>query len=360
MVSKSRVVVFLGNCQLGALSRLYQTVIGDAIADQVLWLPSYQDADPMQRQAVAEADILVRQVQDFVPKTGDLGCRGAEFLFPHVAGSFLWPNAGQPHPRNAPAPFLDDSGPYPAEIGDSFLDRMIAKGVEESDAVKRYLDTDVAATRRVDRLMELVLDRQRKRDIACGYDFADKILAGFQTRRLFRTQNHPEEELTLDMASALFSRMGVPVELIDQLRHAPPDAMFPLTEAPLHPSIIAHFRLTWADPDDRYRYFQEGRFTFAEFAARYLRYEWNPLLAQAFHFFWRGERRQALDLFARALPASPRSAVGRAVYADLLTEHGELAAAELAALEAVVIEPHNADYRSRLNHIMALRRAQAE
>jgi len=351
----SRSVVFLGNCQLGTLSRLYQTVIGDAIEDRVTWLPTYQDANAAGRRAVAEADILVRQVLDFAPRAGDLGSQAAEFLFPHVAGSFLWPHAGRPHPLNVPAPFLDDGGPYPAELGDSFLDRMMDQGIAAQEAVARYLATDVATVRRVDRLLELVLDRQRQRDLVCGYAFADLISNRFRTERLFRTQNHPETALTLEMATALFARMGVPEEAIAAMRDRPPGGLFPATETPLHPSIIAHFGLTWVNSKARYRYFQEGSFSFAEYAERYLGYVWNPLLAEAFHWFWAGDHDRAVAMFERALPLSPRSDIARAVYADLLIPRGRLAEADIAALEAAVIAPHEAEHRARLARIAALR-----
>lgn len=353
----SRNVVFLGNCQMGTLAHLYSVVVGDLIEDKVTWIPTYEKADGELLAALRSGDVLVRQVLDFLPQVCDIDTGAAVFLFPHVAGSFLWPNAGRPHPRNMPAPMLDESGPYSAELGDSFLDRMIANGVSEQEAVIRYLDTDVATARRVDRLMELVLDRQRQRDSACGYNFCDFIATEFRDRRLFRSQNHPETELTLKMASALFTRMGVPDEVLAAIRNVDPGMLFPPTEAPLHPSVISHFGLTWADKNTRYRFFHEGRFTFAEYAARYMRYEWNSLLAEAFHWFWAGEKAKALQLFCRSLPASPRSAIGRAVYADLLVAQGDLATAEVAALEAAVIEPDSGGHRERIRHIMALRQA---
>ena len=125
---------------------------------------------------------------------------------PHVAGAFLWPYTGQSHPKNAAAPFLDEAGPYPAELGDSFLNRMIVAGVPAEQAVQTYLSTDVATVRRVDRLQELVLDKQRDRDLACGYGFADLISARFRQERLFRSPNHPEVRLTMMLAGEVFAR----------------------------------------------------------------------------------------------------------------------------------------------------------
>lgn len=179
-----RRVVFVGNCQLYTLSSLYGRVVPPESGDKIAYVASYQDANPEQRRTIAEADVLVQQVLDFAPRIGSVATAATILLVPHIAGAFFWPHTGQPHPKNAPAPFLDEGGPYPAELGDSFLNRMIAAGVPAKDAVRSYLATDVATVRRVDRLQELVLDKQRARDKECGYDFADLISARFRQEQL--------------------------------------------------------------------------------------------------------------------------------------------------------------------------------
>ena len=119
-----------------------------------MWLTdvaAYQNASDEERRKIAEADVLVSQVLDFVPRIGDLETRATVQLVPHVTAAFLWPHTGSPHPRNAPAPLLDASGPYPAEIGDSFPERGgTAEKVPADEAVARYLATDVAKVRKLD------------------------------------------------------------------------------------------------------------------------------------------------------------------------------------------------------------------
>jgi len=116
-----RRVVFVGNCQLDTLANLYRRVAGPESNDGVAYVPSYKDADAGQRKIIQEADVLVQQVLDFAPRIGDLATRATVHLVQHITGAFFWPYTGQPHPRNAPAPYLDGSGPYPPELGDSFL-----------------------------------------------------------------------------------------------------------------------------------------------------------------------------------------------------------------------------------------------
>lgn len=353
-----RRVVFVGNCQLDTLSNLYRRAAGSESGDKVDYVASYKDADAGQRRVIEEADVLVQQVLDFVPRIGELATHATIHLVPHVAGAFLWPYTGQPHPRNAPAPFLDEGGPYPAELGDSFLNRMIAAEVPAEKAMRSYLATDVATVRRVDRLQELVLDKQRDRDLECGYSFADLIAARFRHERLFRSPNHPEVRLTMMLAGEVFARLGMTPHLIEQMVRSPSGALFPPSETPIHPSIVEHFGLEFIGPNTRYRYFNEGSFTFEEFADRYMRYEWNQDMAKAFHLFWTKQFDAAVQLFEAAIRSSPRSAVAHFVLSDLLAQQGRFADAVEPALQAVRIELANEAFRKRVDYMIAKSRDQ--
>lgn len=348
-----RRVVFVGNCQLDTLANLYRRVAGSESSDVVTYLPSYRDANAGQRRIIADADVLVQQVLDFAPRIGDLETHATVHLVPHVAGAFLWPYTGQPHPKNAPAPFLDEAGPYPAELGDSFLNRMIVAGVPAEQAVQTYLSTDVATVRRVDRLQEIVLDKQRDRDLACGCSFADLISARFRQERLFRSPNHPEVRLTMMLAGEVFARLGMAPQLIEEMVRSPSGALFPPSETPVHPSIIKHFGLEFIGPDTRYRYFNEGSFTFEEYAYRYMRYEWNPDMAKAFHLFWTKQFDAAVPVFEVAIRSSPGSAAAHFVLSDLLAQQGRFADAVEPARQAVQIEPQNEAFQKRLDYMIA-------
>lgn len=342
-----RLIVLVGNCQLDALAHLYRRVAA-APDDEVIYLASYRPAADAERDHVAEADILLRQVLDLAPRIGDIETRAETYLIPHIGAPFLWPCTGAPHPRNAPAPMLDASGPYPAELGDSFLDGLIAAGVPPDEAAQQYLATDLAALRHVERRAEIVLDMQRLRDRACGTGFADLIAARFREERLFRSPNHPEPAIFAALAREAFGRIGVASAVLEQLATSPPEGFFPTTETPIHPGIIAHFGLRYVSPETRYHYFNEGRFSFAEFADRYMRYEWNAALAEAFHLFWRGQDAAAISAFVAALPGAPRSAAGCFVLSELLGRQGRMTEALEPARAAAELEPDNPHYRGRL------------
>lgn len=347
-----RLIVFVGNCQLDGLARLYRRVAAGPEED-VVYLASYQEADADQRALVARADVLLRQVLEFAPVVGELETSAEVHLVPHIGAAFLWPCTGRAHPRNAPAPFLDESGPYPAELGDSFLDRLIATGVPAEQAAQTYLATDIASVRSAARMAEIMLERQRARDRLCGTGFADLISERFRDEQLFLSPNHPAPPLAAILANEVFRRIGVTAEVLAGLAAAPPDGLFPPTETPIHPSIIAQFGLTFVTRDSRYRYFNEGRFSCAEFAARYMRYEWNPLLAEAFHIYWSGDEDAALTAFIRAVPTAPRSAIARLVLSELLGPRGRMDEALEMARQAVELEPDNLECRRRFEWVSA-------
>jgi tetratricopeptide (TPR) repeat protein len=221
---------------------------------------------------------------------------------------------------------------------------MIRDGVDPEEAVTRYVSADIAALRNVDRMREIMMDSQRKRDLICGYEFAEYIDAHFKNCKIFRSPNHPTETLTLLFATEVFKRLGLEDGILGRLELVPKAALFPPTEMPIHPSIIAHFGLSYVDIDTRYRFFDEGSFTFAEYAARYMRYEWNPLLGEGYSLVKQRELAAAVEVLRRAVKLSPRSAAGYSVLSGVLHELGRLEEARACANIAVRIEPDNPHY----------------
>jgi len=332
-------IVFLGNCQAGTLASLYREVIAPETGEKVAYVASYVTAGADAQETVARARVLVRQVLDFAPATADLRSDGRTVLAPLVSAPFLWPCSGTKHPSNAPAPYLDEAGPYGAEIGDSFLNRLITRGVPAREAVAEYLAADIVTQRRVDAMHEMILTKQRSRDEACGgYPFAEFIESRIYSEKLFRTANHPELPLTFLIAEEVFGRIGVPDHLISRLREYK-GQLFPKTEAPIHPSIARHFGLTYVNAGTRYRYFDEGSFTFLEYALRYMDYVWNADLPLGIHLSHTDNKQEAVAVLRRALATSPRSALGHSVLSTLMAQAGNLAEAVILAWQAVELAP---------------------
>jgi tetratricopeptide (TPR) repeat protein len=347
-----RRVVFIGNCQVQSLSQLYQRFSEWSGTEQIDYLPSYEDLTDDRTATIAEADVIVEQRMDVAPRAEIDGIvSNAERHFvPLVAGGFLWPFAGQQHPRNE-SPWFMPSGPYDGEMGDSYLNRLIGQGVPPAEAVEQYLALDVTRARNLDRLFELLIDRQRSRDTVCGYQLADFIEERFRSEPVFRTPHHPNLRLALRLTEQFFGQMGMGATAVKRLYEQVRVTPFPKVQLPIHPAVARHFNLKYADARTRYRLQEEGRFTFAEYALRYMTYDWNRDLAEGIALAGR-DLAQALPKIQTGLERSPNSVEGWYSYAEVLRRSGRPAEAETAARRAIAIDPMEGRNYYGLGHIL--------
>ena len=354
-----RRVVFVGNCQVEALGQLYSRFAGRD-DERVDYVPGYEDLTPERAATLEAADLIVEQRMDVAPRAELDGIRAeAERLFvPLLGGGFVWPFAGAPHPRNESLWFLH-GGPYDGEIGDSWLNRVLERGEAPEDAAAAYLALDVNSVRNLDRLREIVMDRQRARDAACGYHLAEVIEEHFCDEPVFRTPHHPNLRLTLAFAEQVFARMGAEPGAVRRLRERLRVTPFPKNELPVHPSVAGHFGLRWAVPDTRYRFHDEAPQTFAEYALRYARYEWNRALAEGIALA--GEQpEKALPLLAEGLIRCPASAGGWFGYAEALRRCGRPHEAVAAGRRGVAADPADGRQFYALGHSLAATERYAE
>ena len=101
-----RFIVLIGNCQVRALFNLYRRFAATAARQRLTYIESYEKISEDDRIAIANADLIVQQVQDFEPKADIAGIEtlAERVLVPVVNCGFLWPFAGQPHPENPSHP----------------------------------------------------------------------------------------------------------------------------------------------------------------------------------------------------------------------------------------------------------------
>jgi tetratricopeptide (TPR) repeat protein len=341
-------VAFLGNCQATSLADVFNIYIGPLV-DQAAVFVNAQDDDET-RQLLNDADIVVVQQFDFPSKiTADALKPGARrVLFPMIVAGFYWPFASQPHINSRSVP-LGSEDPYPAQLGDRFLNGLIAKGIPTEEAVAKYLALDVSKQVNLDRLVELHLDRQRIRDNQTGISTASFIEARFRDERIFLTPDHPELSLFKLLAGQVYEQIGVSREQIQQalakLRVSP----FPLSALPIHPSVIAHFGLRIADVSTRYQYHDEGKYTFEQYVRRYLNYTWNRDLYEVL----RSDAAPAIRIaqLDQALALSPESVKGWLLRSELLCKTERLAEARSAAGEALALDPSDPDVHLALANI---------
>jgi Flp pilus assembly protein TadD len=340
-----KTIVFAGNCQARALGSVYRLYIAPLREERVELLELHPGlaetelGEPLER--VHAADIVVEQKFDFPSRIPDDFLRPStrRVSFPYVGGAFYWPFAMEPHVLNQKHPILGGAVPYPGEISDRVMNRMIRDEVPPDEAVQRYLDMDVAKVSRIDRLMEMHLDKQRQRDEATGIRSADFIAENFRRERLFLTTGHPNLPLFRIVAGQVFAALGVPASLAETALKSLRVPPYPPDEAPIHPALAAHFGLEFADAATRYRFLHEGRFTFAEYAARYMRYAWDSDLEEGISLAHRGDNARAVALLEPRLQRYPHSVTGWRAYALALNGLSRFKQAHDALDRAAEIDP---------------------
>jgi len=162
---------------------------------------------------------------------------------------------------------------------------------------------------------------------------------------------HPVGALLAELAKTLFSQMGLNPVLLDNITNADYGALVPVTELPIHPAIATHFRLRFIGAEHRYTYFGEGRFTFEEYALRYMNFIWDPLLAEGFDAGNKRDFARSAELLEQALKVSLRSAHGHVFLSDIYMHLGQHDKAVDHAHRAVAIEPDNQKYLERVQRL---------
>jgi tetratricopeptide (TPR) repeat protein len=349
----ARRIVLIGNCQINAMGQLYRRFAAGRTGDTVEHIPTYQDLSEKHRIAIEQADVVVEQLFDLKQQadTTALPTTTPRLFIPMVTAAFLWPFAGSPHPKNTGYPFLP-TGPYDGEAADSYLNRMIAAGTDPEEAVEAYANLDVNKRVNLDRLFELVMDRQRARDAAAGYQIADIMEQHFRTEQIFLSPYHPNVRIATALATQLFEQLGAERKDIELMRHCTRVTPFPKGELPFHPGVCRHFGLDFVAPDRRYRFRNEGFFTFREFALRYMRYEWNEALEEGMHLAHTGKTEEARLRLVVALKRSPLSAAGHNSFSHIHNRQGARDDAVASARRAVEIEPGSASYIVHLGEML--------
>jgi Flp pilus assembly protein TadD len=336
-------VTFVGNCQALAMCTLYREFIGAPAGENVIYFNDHDLRGQAVLDGVASADLVVVQDRDFSHELTPDAVPHADFRsFPMVMASFLWPYANEAHVRNEAQPPFSD-GPYPSQLGDSYLNRLIAEGASPEEALERYSALDIGKATHLDRLAKLHVDRQRERDARTGFEIAPVIEAEFRRQPLFRTPHHPNAILFGVAARQLFTHMGAPAETVQAAVDSLEKSPFPSDELPIHPGVIRHFGLTFADETTRYSYFDEGSFTFAEFVLRYMRYESNHALRTAIETIDSENPTVNLARLEEGLAQSPDSVRGWRFKARLLDRLGRHDEAGEAIARSIALDPNDAE-----------------
>jgi Flp pilus assembly protein TadD len=348
-------IVFVGNCQIQSICNAYNAFVSPWTGDSGHFVDAYS-LDPAAAAAAFEgADILVGQVAETKSNIDVDGISAGvvRYRVPVVTGSFLWPFGGQPHPQSpSTARRYMPLGPYSAEFGDSYLNRMINRGVDRDEILKKYIDLDLNKMVNLDRLLELNLEQQRKRDSVTGFNMAEVIEKYFREEHLFLTPYHPNLRVARSLIQQTFALMGVGQTAIDRVEKWLTITPFPKHSSPIHPSVQRHFGLKYAGPGYRFRYYSEGTFTFEEYVSRYLQFEWNEALEEGLALASERKLEAAVETLTIGLQRSPQSGNGFHSLSGVLDSLGRADDAIAAARTAVELEPNDSSAVRHLGVIL--------
>lgn len=349
----ARAIVFFGNCQCEYLYRLYKNQIAPFTDDKVIYIDIVRY--PEGADDIAGADILVDQTFDAPDLFSSEALKpGAQRIrIPNIRGDFLWPYTRRdPHPKAATFHHRTKLY-YSAEYGDSYLAGMVIKNVPAELVPQRYLAVDLIRERHIDRMFELTLDRQRKRDERAGVNIADFIETHFRTERLFESPGHPTEPLLALLARAALAPITGEAE-VDRALKGHSEAYEPCHRCPIHPGVIRYYGLTFVHDDSRYGMENEGAFSFVEYVMRYMRGESVPELREAFDLAGQENAARALEILDRAILKAPGSWAAHRVRSGMLRKLGRAGQSVEPALRAVALMPEDAN-----NFIELIRSARA-
>lgn len=335
-------IIFVGNCQLIKLSKIYCNTLATGLHGTAYYINPQLELTEADQQALAQADCVVWQIADVTSKVALSIVPAAVQIIkvPLVSAVFLWPFAGRPHPKSQKLPH-SPNGPFDPELGDVFLNGLIAEGVEPDEAVNRYLALDFSKRTNLDRLFELWCEAQRRRDQVSGFEMVDLIASRFREEQLFLTPHHPNLSIFNELARQVFHRMGFSKRTIDRVLATLRASPFASDSLPIHPFVARHFGLRWVAEDQRFPLRHEGDFTFSEFVRRYVAFDWNEALAEGIYLSHGQNPALARSRLAEGLRAAPGSATGYIFLSHVSLRSGDAAGALAAAKTAVALEPAN-------------------
>lgn len=337
-----RTVAFVGNCQANSLAKIYRRRIAPLLGDQVIHvaaLPEQSSDDLSQALAqLAQADVIAEQKFDtpdpipaeFFDRPGIRRIR-----FPNLSGRLYWPYSGAAHPNTPRGQENGTTIPYPKGLGDAFLNKMIADRVPPREALRRYDDQVAGNATRIARMAELHLERQAARDAECDMNFAEYVAAAYRREPVYSAQGHPGLELSRMLITAVFDALEVPRLLINEATQWLEAAPFPPTEMPFHPGVAQILGLAFGAADQRYLFYEEGYFTFEEFAIRYMDYTWSPDMVAATTLLLDANFTAGIPKMREALQQCPGTSTAWHLLGFALLRTQQLEAAEIAIRQAM-------------------------
>ncbi len=319
-------IVFLGNALASALYHAWLGCIIGSSAYDSIWV-NYQHVSDSDVAAIRMADVVVLQVSDIEGfDIEGAGTRARIIRFPYVNGSFLWPYAGQTHPRWGETP-MHICGAFAGECGDGFLAQLFMNGATARDAVAAYAELDIVRTARIERRFEIGLETQRLRDQKAGFDIsiADYISDNIESQPLFISRQNLAKPLFWHLARIVFSQLlkelGDCERKVDQAERLHHISLWGLLEMPIHPGIVSYFHIPGRDPAYKFRV-NRSRLTFDDYASDYINGIYQIDIFEGIRLLDSGQYEAAEAHLTRGIKLAPSSPDAAAAMSRLLAHLG--------------------------------------
>jgi len=268
-----RWIILHGNCQMGFLGTLLQPIVeplGYKVAHIVSTTRLAGQYQPEPRQSarcaafIEQVSSIATQVETRPSYSSDFPSHCRRLRLPVLWLKSLWPLQCA-DPRNVRTP--QDVGKHP--YGDGLVVRLMKEYTDPEEVLKRYFDTDITTMFDLDRLHEMFMADAVASDQLADIPFAAMLEANFRKTRLFDTINHPSHQLNVHLRD-IVARFILEGEAVADLQPVPEP--MPMTQVPIHPQLIEHFKLEWTSREATHLYF--GRpLTFEQYLRAYIAFE---------------------------------------------------------------------------------------
>lgn len=314
MSTKPAIVIY-GNCNAAVLNEALTMLPAVAEQFELYWTRSFTTDGYVDGSRRIDAEILRRcafffeQIgsfrDDFLRRNSDLkdiplppGCRRFRFqpLFMNTLWPFVWED-----PRNAStrAPALGE-GAYPKGLCNRLIGELLREESDPERVYQRFMEIRIRDKVDLDRLHALTLGKIRALDRDSDIMFGDVIESRFATERLFLMYLHPNGPLLRYLCQEAFRLLDVPADQAIGRLAVLESYKLGTYEAPIHPEIVEHFGLKWAE-GLKYRHHDDGAFTHGEFVQRYIRFDYAREYYLGASFARQGNFPEAFALLGTAI-----------------------------------------------------------
>lgn len=248
------------NCQGEPLAEFLRRVPGFGDTHEVRLYTNYI-FEPIAYQDLARCEVFLYQHLDEGGKWGDLASARLLAHLPATARVLSIPSMF----FRGYWPFWQGGENF--SFSDEVLERLLAAKLPKAELLRVYLRGNVVPGPEVEARTMRSLAHERTKEARTPIKYVDLILKYFRDEMLFSQVNHPGERLLSHVGREVLRFLDVPEP--PQGVEACMGELYPEFTLPIHPSVAAHWGLSFADENTRYPLFGKNK-TFARYAEDYV------------------------------------------------------------------------------------------